>query len=59
MLEEFIVANDEGPVAQLGWSVRLITERSRVQISPGPFWKHLLRLTEHVTVWMLTLHSFL
>ena len=26
----------EGPVAQLGWSVRLITERSRVQISPGP-----------------------
>ena len=25
-----------GPVAQLGWSVRLITERSRVQISPGP-----------------------
>jgi hypothetical protein len=25
-----------GPVAQFGWSVRLITERSRVQISPGP-----------------------
>ena len=25
-----------GPVAQHGWSVRLITERSRVQISPGP-----------------------
>ena len=34
---------DRGPVAQLGWSVRLITEmtkdsrdRSRVRISPGP-----------------------
>jgi hypothetical protein len=25
-----------GLVAQFGWSVRLITERSRVQISPGP-----------------------
>ena len=25
-----------GPVAQLGWSVRLITERSPVQIRPGP-----------------------
>gem|GEM_PF-5555126 len=28
-----------GPLAQLGWSVRLIIERSRVQIPYGPFKK--------------------
>jgi hypothetical protein len=30
------VALAKGPVAQLGWSVRLITERSPVRIRLGP-----------------------
>lgn len=33
---EYFIGLFIGLVAQFGWSVRLITERSRVQISPGP-----------------------
>ena len=34
--KSFYAVGKRGPVAQPGWSVRLITGRSRVQISPGP-----------------------
>ena len=37
IVKGFIVVDVvDGPVAQHGWSVRLITERSPVQIRPGP-----------------------
>ncbi len=45
--QSFIVGNaTNGPVAQFGWSVRLITERSRVQISPGPLFNE--KIVVHV-----------
>ena len=45
--QSFIVGNAiNGPVAQFGWSVRLITERSRVQISPGPLFNE--KIVVHV-----------